>query len=629
MADIKKEIEDIQKKYLLGEELFRRNDSFLSINELFDDIGLNLSQYIFGKVGHVDSVAVYPAGSLGKDIVDTLYRNSDIIVKNIIDNNSKESSYNNIPIFQYDDWLKKDSEDVLLITSSQMHYSFIAQLALDGYKGEIIDVWEWLVDTYEDLYKYVDNYYRGGWAWNYKTVNMFINRFMDEHDCDEKKRFFKCMIYGLIEMRDFYYAEKYIESIKGEPEYYYYKKMIDEIVNVIKEVANKADQNERMVIHIVDSLCDSAIDKMPWLQEYSNKCQRLKGMTVQYSTTHFAINTMFTGKDVYDIELGTDIISSDDSELLQYICSNMEFSMVSANNHIMDEFYNINRECDRTFATNISSVLFEGLCLLNEVDGGYCLALHSCGEVHAPFYHIGDEVVETDKVNSREQMYEQYEKGLKYADEQLKWYMRFYEKMSMINIIAGDHGLCHDVPFHYCNGIKKDFSVYSIEEITPAFIVNNSNSSPMIIEGLFSATNINNMLLDLLKDNRVDYNSYNRSYVILQSVPGYSMNYILPIISKGLYGLYEGLIGVRTDNEVYLKYATGKEALYVPKEKKYRNLIDDIKYINVLDRCRDMLGKQVFPIQIYGLSKYNNHLNLLKIFDNDSYEIIIEQLEEG
>ena len=97
-------------------------------------------------------------------------------------------------------------------------------------------------------------------------------------------------------------------------------------------------------------------------------------------------------------------------------------------------------------------------------------------------------------------------------------------------------------------------------------------------------------------------------------------------MGRGIWGQYEGFIGIRTMDEIYLVSGSGKELYFRPDEWAYWNLAKDTRFTVGLKKCREKLGDSVFPIEIYGMEKFRKHLELLAVYDNDCWQSIMAGL---
>ena len=119
----------------------------------------------------------------------------------------------------------------------------------------------------------------------------------------------------------------------------------------------------------------------------------------------------------------------------------------------------------------------------------------------------------------------------------------------------------------------------------------------------------------------------NETFIELEFPPGYEENYCKRFMSRGIYGQYEGFVGIKTLNEIYLISASGRELYFRPDEWQYQNLIKDDLYHESVEKCRNIVGNYKFPIDIFKLKKYKKHLELLEYYDNKCYQKIIKKID--
>ena len=580
---------------------------------------------------------------MGKRIADLLAEQSNCIAY-IIDNNSEEKEYNGITIITYEEWWNRKCTDVVLLCSPINNDLFYNQLTLDGYQGKIVNVYEVMKDIYHNFEVPLDDLYAlaGGEKLGYEYINELELDFLASKG-KKKDELLRVLIYLLLSVRDYYYAENYIEKLKKSADYTRYANAVKEIRKMISQVVENKEIKDVLFVHIIDSLEDSMIERMPVLQKTAEEGFRIKGITVQYPITHYAINTLFTGKDVSEIELGTREISIDDSDLLRYMKKeHIQVTYAACNpDKLMEttetDFFDI-RGC-KMF---ISSILFEGLCCLDEMPESHMIVMHSINEIHAPNYSIGYKnrliylakslTLLSDEKVSLNDFSLQFNCAIDYVNKQLEWYLPYYQKTGCPNLIMGDHGGSCEFDYNLFYGTKQDLSwIGNKEKITLAFIISGLDKRKTV-EGIIPNTSLSNILLDLLKlkseQDELNLEKYVQKYAFLCAPPAYSENMNELLVPKGMYGLYEGFAGVATKEEIYLLSATGRELYFRPDEYRYRNLAHVNEWQDSKKKCKDLLQGREFPIEIYALEKYKYHLGMLEKYDEESFRKIMDRLSE-
>lgn len=624
---LKDKVDDIIAKNRI-DAIYVKDNVFMNWGEVCKDFAYNLEN-IIGKTIRQKRIAVYPGGNLGKSIVNALYENHICRIECMIDNEAKEDEYKGVPLISYDEWLNNKPVEVVLICSQYMGEAFAEQLALDGYMGEIIDVYRYLNNTYNNL----DIIPNGDSSLTVKMWNyMYINKLELKYGASngkEKLEILKALIYGLFLRRDFCYSEKYIEELNGSDDYHLYKEAMNEVRQAISQVVENKEIENVIFIHIIDSLADYKVSQMPVLKKIADENIRVKGFTVQYPSTYYALTTLLTGKDTFEIELGKSELDWNDSELLRYLKQkDMRVTFISSmpdelGTQKLDNFHSSKN------GNGISSITFEGLCCLEDTPKNHMIIIHSDEEAHHPWYNIGSKkrlISIGYEKESKEDMIQQSADAISYVDDQIEWYFPYYNKTGGINLIMGDHGTSEEVVFQYYYGIKKDYGMMNNECLIPAFIISGLNTAASI-EGIISNVNMPDIILDLIMgNNKDDLEKYIQEYAIIEAIPTYSVGNNNLFLRRSIYGNYEGFIGIRTKEEIYLLSASGRELYFRPNECYYRNLSNNPAYFDAMEKCNELLNGREFPIEIYALDKFKYHVDMLEKYDKECYSKIMEKL---
>lgn len=366
MKDLFDEVFKIIKKYRI-DAVYNIGNSYYTKEEAEQLQMQELRNYLLNNFND-KSVALYGGGRYCNWIwttLESLYGNFTCIIDNYP---SKSEIEKEIPVVNLDEFLKTKEEitDAIIITSWNYHEAFKEELELVKVQGDIIDVPAWLKKRFPDfsrpIYEYNDR------RLDYIQINQLeVCYHHIEKNGIEKYKILKKIIYALCMIKDFLYAEKYINEMEqyffeyGESQYYQYA--IEEIKRKIEQCAKKKGKDV-LFIHVVDSLADWMVDRMPWLCTKTINDIRIKGITVQYPCTHYAMNTMFTGKTAFEIERTTENIEWEDSELLNYIKEHYSLNIVSGNRHIMQQFEAINENANQVYPyITLTEALFEGISI--------------------------------------------------------------------------------------------------------------------------------------------------------------------------------------------------------------------------------------------------------------------------
>ena len=441
-------------------------------------------------------------------------------------------------------------------------------------------------------------------------------------------------MYELCLIKDFLYAERYIHDMEENFEEYgessNYRSAINEIKEIMKCCA-KQQGRDVLFIHIIDSLADYIVDKMPWLNAWAKKGIRFRGITVQYPCTQYSMNTMFTGKTPFEIEETTANVKWEDSELLSFIKSRYSINFVSVDRLVMKQFEEINDNHVKNWSHSaLTEVLFEGLALWKKKNHDNVIIFNSGGELHTSFFRTGTtkRLDQCEKMVHKSQFEEQFKNAVQYVDEELAWYDNYYSLTEMPMIIMGDHGVSPEEVYNYFLGVKPDITRGNNKELTAALLINGVGKQAEI-SGLVPNTKTPNIIKAVLENKTETLEGMCENVVELEFIPGWDEIYCKRFMSRSIYGQYEGFIGIRTLDEIYLVSASDRELYFrLDIAGGYRNCVNDIQFKTNVEKCRKILADKKFPVNIFKAEKYKKHLELLEIYDNECYQEIIKKIDE-
>lgn len=618
------ELEIIIKDYKI-DAIFRNNGEFVTLAEIESRIWNDFYLNILKETNITTSI--YGGGKWGKYVYAKLC--SYIGIKSVIDNYVKwEESEGRVQT--YEEWLEKNETKRVLITNINNAEYFKTQLWMDGYKGEVIDVFEWIRHHYPDVEKPLCDYEIDNYLFcSYQEVNKYIRKYEQNNDYDSLRK----IIYSLFRLKDFHSAELYIEDVSKHnlEDYKGYKKAIDCVKRMLNKAVSEGDYSGTTIINIIDAFPNYAVDNMPFLSEYANSNLRMTGIINNYPVTSYALRGLFTSKMPFEIILEETKITKDSSEILQYadregidiyyVASLINFKEKISSNYndvICDEKY-----CDMT----LTQILFEGLHLACRTEKKKIILLHSIKEVHPPCFYVGSYRKVYFEVTSWNAYKENRENTFSYIDNVLRWYYSYYDKMNCSLVTMGDHGseATHDYETEF-QGVKYDLPYCIYERSNPVMIIHTEHIEGERLDGLISFNNMQQVIMWIIKrelyDNLEKIQNMVSEWVELQQIPTYHPTSCERFIPKGKWGAYEAAIGIFLKDEIYLKYITGKEVYYRFREYNYRNLINNVQYKERIEYCRWLLHDKTVPASLYKKNKFIHHMNCLKRFNTPEYEYI-------
>ena len=246
------------------------------------------------------SISLYGGGKWGKYVYEKLRSIKDLNIKNVIDNFQKWNE--KIPTYTYEEWQNGKQTDRVLITNIKEGCFFRSQLYMDGYKGEVVDVFSWITQKYEDIEYIFPDYYDADKVRFIYGIYISINKTIRNYEKENKYKDLKKIIYGLFLIKDFYSAERYIEEVLryNYNDYLKYRSAIKEVKSLLETAASNVN-SDTIIINIIDSFSNSSIEKMSFLKKYANENLCITGIINHYPITSYALKTLFTGKLPFEV----------------------------------------------------------------------------------------------------------------------------------------------------------------------------------------------------------------------------------------------------------------------------------------------------------------------------------------
>ncbi|WP_205604192.1 sulfatase-like hydrolase/transferase, partial [Clostridium argentinense] len=377
-------------------------------------------------------------------------------------------------------------------------------------------------------------------------INSLKEKYNKEEDFYKKSYYLKSIIENYIRIKDFLYALKYIEKyIKEELENCnLIKNLKEDLTELILEVKNKLKfYNDRNILLLyIDSLRSVDLmkfNRMKFLREFAKENTYY---SKAYSTSIYTYESFMPTLKEEDVLINKnyELINVNENEckcVKKAINQGFSFNLYSGSSSYFINGDNVNiknggqyiSEAFWEYVTNLNSDSISLLYVLSEVHLPHVGGEHDGRDIkiiRALFSEIDSEPIDEDKYIS------QYEKSLKYVDEQLKFYLNMFNNDADIFIFS-DHG---QIIEGIGEGLEKlETKLGSHEDrINIPLIVKSKYFEKEINKDIVSLMDFNNIVCSL-----IDKNSFlpNRKYakVALSPVHNKNMRYNFKKYNKDEY----------------------------------------------------------------------------------------------
>ena len=467
---------------------------------------------------------------------------------------------------------------------------------------------------------------------------------------ERKEEYLFELICKYLAIRDFYYADKYIQEYirKDYSQAEKLEEFNQELKRFLGNIKNKIKKRKKndITLFLLDSLRSRDVlgeynGSAPFLSELAERAVTFKNAFSTNIFTYMSLFSMFSGKlpiddGLYKKEM-IEIESSDFLETLQkrgyYLYSYVLGKKIFCNSDKLKQIKTrrrLVRKNERNNATGVfaSNLLWQHICdIYNNDENPLFALLHLVGEIHKPHicgFHedrpvihkgveeYGDSYPEQGKRNFIKQYYE----CVAYVDKQMEYFLDFLPSQ-MTKVIFGDHGQVVENLFteryNYFNLFGCPDSRVHVPLIIDSPALESEN-----IEELFSMKNVGNLLLNLLNNNflKLD-NKFTGEYIETQFEPVFNQPLAEDLIEICGTKYVLGFKAVRNDTGKFVLYNSGEEDLYILPEEN-NNKINEIEYQKELRLLSSYMESKDFPS--FEEEKYNKTFELKN-------EITIEKIK--
>lgn len=368
----------------------------------------------------------------------------------------------------------------------------------------------------------------------------------------------KKVIFDYLFIRDFVYAEKYIEEYIGEkyPHFEKYQLFLREIKNLLSAMRKKTqEKRDHFFWFWLDALGYAETSGMPFINS-------LKGMVFENAftvtpTTSLTMMAMFLRKRFYeDCAYAIDYIEEDKSPLIQYLlCEGYQFKYFGFEERFEEKLYG---KFTGRF-TPASMLNWYLLCDICNTHYKKCYLLHYIAETHPPFesgilekvYYSTD--VEIKKEKYWEERKVQWELAKRYFDEQLSFLSDFLNPNSK-RIYMSDHS----------SGMTPLDEVSKVGGGTHTnLIVAGEGIQIRQIKKYFNYIDFDNLIRYVVDPREEKLDGMLDDHVIVEYPEKYSLGLVKPLIEQQKVSLDSfGWKQCITDQDIYVVYSVGEERYF-------------------------------------------------------------------
>ena len=489
--------------------------------------------------------------------------------------------------------------NTVIITSWKRKIEFLQELLDINIDLEIFEPYDYLesnsIHFSNEIFANYNNVHITYW-----DVNNTLKIYTREKNLEMKQFYLKKLIAQLVEIKDFINVDKYLNELIDNnwdecEKYFNFRNELNILIEKIKDIALSRKQHD-IIINWVDNVNAKECYSIEFFKKREeDSCVFTNAYSVS-PWTHFATDTLFTGlmpidDKIYYLSKINDSNSSvfktlnENGYVFTYIANPGMYQRVF-DEKIMesypDSFSKIKFD-DR--ASSECSTRLQWISLKKRLleKNPVCHLVHNLAETHRPLIYTGIQSMSGNR--------EDYHiPGLQFIANQLEWYDKF-NNSNTYSIWLSDHG----------DELKSERS-YEKARTNVMFIIKGPEIKSKIENRLFSNKNFSSVIDYIFNKNQNNWDKCFSDYVLYQNTDLYYLDNIINHITNqwmtGAYphttGVYQ-MRGIRTLEDMYIKYAIGKE-LYFRLPDENTNLLDDEKWSSRIAELKDLCGENFIDI---------------------------------
>jgi hypothetical protein len=226
---------------------------------------------------------------------------------------------------------------------------------------------------------------------------------------------------------------------------------------------------------------------------------------------------------------------------------------------------------------------------------------HFCGYMEQGLYNVWN--------SSFEQFVHRYKECVAYIDQQLEFYLPYFN-LKWSKIIMSDHGQELENVYKFDENVnynkeKYKYGRWSEDSLHTVMIVENQNFEKRNIEGMFSLVQFNEIMDSLFCK---EWKVKEHDFIKIQSMPFYSKLGLEKIIACHDYKFAMLVKGIISRKYKYLRYASGEEEFYINGNDD-DNIIIAAREKGIVDEYRRLCGE--IDYSLFEEDKYSGAREML------------------
>lgn len=542
-----------------------------------------------------EKIGLYGVGIEAESLLYFISEHSDCFkISTCFDKTIRNYNYKDIicdtNVYPIESIINKDV-DYILLGSYSCRKIFNHNLKSLGYKGKILDLYEYLEE-------YINNHY-STYETLFKTKQEYLKA--DGNRIENLKRLIKEYLLIKDFINAFRYIEEYIiNKFLGYECYLQLRKELKILLDEIEITINNRNKKD-IIINWIDAVSYYDIPSFPFLKNKMKEGVCFENAYTVMPWTTETTKTILFGE--YPIEgklFLKENLSVNNVKLLKVLDeSGYKFGYCGMSKFakLFDEtVFSIIPYYENKYSGSMQKQ-WDALSLLCECDDPLCILVHTLRETHEPFVCGEGETLiyfgSTREDWKKHECRRQAECAGKYINNQLEFYEKLYKKNAIV-IYMSDHGRVGNSPMDE----NKTHVILS---------VNHETIPHEVIKNMFSLVKFSDMIKILLSENN-NWNSLTDTYVLIENLDAYSEMSVRDTLSGRLKK--EEMLqcrGIVTERDRYYLYAYGKE-YYFSNIESEENEIDNPEYENRIKELKKICGNDFINIYKYKKFEYSRLL---------------------